>query len=89
MILRSLVPAAVPTVLKLTRRATVGIAGPADDSEILAFLAAPSHLPILVKQPSERALSERAKLLPAHHYYPDISILPPGLQQIVLLQATG
>ena len=61
MILRSLVPAAVPTVLKLTSGATVGIAGPADDSEILAFLAAPSHLPILVKQPSERALSERAK----------------------------
>ena len=39
MILRSLVPAAVPTVLKLTSRATVGIAAPEDGSAILA-----SHL---------------------------------------------
>ena len=40
MILRSLVPAALPAVLKLTSRATVGIAGPADDSALLAFLVA-------------------------------------------------
>ena len=84
MILRSLVPAAVPTVLTLTSRATAGIAGPADGSAILA-----SHLLCLAlfAQQAASCSTERGSSGPsAHHYYPSASVLPQSLLQTVLLQ---